>query len=694
MKPFARHKTFCLNLCLFFTLICGLTLQASAQERIPDLKSLGDKKMILTQRDRVRAPELTNERGWLNTDRPLTLANLRGKFVLLDFWTYGCINCIHIIPDLKKLEAKYPNNLVVIGVHSAKFENEKEIDNIRRIILRYEIEHPVVNDADFNIWNAYTVNAWPTQMLITPDGYVLGKVVGEGNYATLDETLTALIAEYRKRGALDDRPLKLALEKAKTAPLPLAFPGKIFADEKGKRLFIADSNHNRIVATDLDGKLLYTIGTGAKGRTDGAFDKATFHRPQGIALSADGNTLYIADTENHLLRAVDLKARTVSTIAGTGEQLRQRFLEGAARETNLSSPWDVLLEGDSLYIAMAGPHQIWRMDLTTNRLSLFAGSPQWREARADGARLESAFAQPSGLASDGKILYVADSESNIVRAVDLAPEDGEVTTLAGGDLFEFGDREGEGDAVRFQHPLGVVFHAGAVFIADTYNHKIKRLDPQTRRVETFAGTGKPGQLEGTKASFHEPGGLSIAGGKLYIADTNNHAIRTLDLRTKQIATLGIKNLRAPETAITESAATEATTAPNADEILLAPQLLRANGESAFSINVRLPEGYHLNELAPHRLDAIVTKGAERVAFAGGKTTFKLTTKDLRLPVQLPLMTKAAGAGEVRVALTLYYCRTDNTGACRIKTLRWRVPVDLKTNTNAAKEVRLAGEIKL
>jgi DNA-binding beta-propeller fold protein YncE len=391
---------------------------------------------------------------------------------------------------------------------------------------------------------------------------------------------------------------------------------------------------------------------------------------------------------------VDLKARTVNTIAGTGEQLRQRFLEGAARETNLSSPWDVLLEGNSLFIAMAGPHQIWRMDLTTNRVSLFAGSPQWREARADGARLESAFAQPSGLASDGKTLYVADSESNIIRAVDLAPAEGEVVTLAGGDLFEFGDRDGAGDRARLQHPLGVVFHNGAIFIADTYNHKIKRLDPQTRAVETFAGTGKPGQLEGAQSSFHEPGGLSIANGKLYIADTNNHAIRILDTRTKQVSTLAIKNLRAPETAIIAAAENDMPVAPNKDEIALAPQVLNTNSESAFLINVRLPEGYHLNELAPHRLDAIITKGAERLTFAGNKPTFKLTTKDLHLPVQLPLTTKATGAGEVRVALTLYYCRTDNTGACRIKTLRWRVPLDVKTNAGAGKQVQLAGEIKL
>ncbi|HEY0375803.1 MAG TPA: thioredoxin-like domain-containing protein, partial [Pyrinomonadaceae bacterium] len=116
----------------------------------------GDLKvMAIPQEGRVRAPELTGARGWLNTDKPLSLAALKGKVVLLDFWTYGCINCIHIIPDLKKLEAKYANQLVVIGIHSAKFQNEKETENIRRIILRYEIEHPVYNDSEYAVWQSY-----------------------------------------------------------------------------------------------------------------------------------------------------------------------------------------------------------------------------------------------------------------------------------------------------------------------------------------------------------------------------------------------------------------------------------------------------------------------------------------------------------------------------------------------------------
>src|SRR2546423_11241107 len=221
---------------------------------------------------KIHAPELTGGRSWLNTDKPLSLAALKGKVVLLDFWTYGCINCMHIIPDLKKLEKKYPNELVVIGVHSAKFENEKDTENIRRTVLRYEIEHPIVNDADFKIWNAYAVDAWPTRYLIAPACYIIGKLSGEGGYETLDKAIAGSIAEYRQRGELNEAPLKLVLERAKVGDLPLAFPGKIIADEKNNRLFIADSDHNRIVVAKLDGTLVDVIGNGAHGMVSGSFE--------------------------------------------------------------------------------------------------------------------------------------------------------------------------------------------------------------------------------------------------------------------------------------------------------------------------------------------------------------------------------------------------------------------------------------
>src|SRR5215213_5530172 len=636
--------------------------------------------MSAQERTRVRAPEIQGGSGWLNTDKPLSIAALKGKVVLLDFWTYGCINCIHIIPDLKKLEAKYANQLVVIGVHSAKFQNEKETENIRRIILRYEIEHPVYNDSEYAVWQSYGVRAWPTQVLIDPAGYVIGGVSGEGNYDVIDQTIAKVIDEFRKKGGLNEDPLKLVLERAKVGELPLAFPGKILADANSDRLFIADSNHNRIVVTKLDGTLADTIGTGEAGAADGAFDKATFYRPQGMALS--GDNLYVADTENHLIRRVDLKSRTVETVAGTGQQSREHFKSGPARSVALSSPWDLQLVGRVLYIAMAGPHQIWKMDLDKNEVSTFAGSG--REARLDGPLSQAGFAQPSGIASDGKTLYVADSESNIIRAIDIAA--GTVKTLVGGDLFEFGDVDGTGDDVRLQHPLGLLSVGDKLLIADTYNHKIKELDPKREKVTSLFGTGKPGQADGSSASFYEPGGLTLAHDKLYVADTNNHAIRLVDLKTKQTSTLRINGLTPPARNVQ---ALETAVGPNAEEIKVPAQRLRAGTGASLQINVELPAGYHLNPMAPQRYKISVD---EAKSLAIDEKAALGATKDLKLPLRVPLNTTAVGPATIRAQVTLFYCREDNTGTCRIKTLVWQVPVEVTNDANAPAEVKLQGKL--
>jgi DNA-binding beta-propeller fold protein YncE len=510
----------------------------------------------------VRAPELAGAVAWLNVGAPLTLKALRGKVVLLDFWTYGCINCVHVLPDLKRLEAKYANELVVIGVHSAKFPNEKVTENLRRIVQRYDIHHPVANDAEMSIWRAYTVRAWPTQVLIDPSGYIVGAASGEGHGEQFDRAIAAVIQVFDERGELDRRPLDQFLhhQSQKDAASAatgdsdgqLMFPGKLLADERGGRLFVADSNHHRVLICALPDRggaseaiaqsgaaglrVLDAIGAGEPGSDNGAFDRATFRTPQGLALSADGATLYVADTGNHLIRAIDLNARTVATAAGTGQQARGPSDGGAASSTSISSPWDLVPHGPLLFIAMAGTHQIWMLDTMRGLIWPYAGSG--REARADGTVDDAAFAQPSGLTIADGTMFVADSESNIIRAIELPPVN-RVTTLAGGDLFDFGDKDGEGDAVRLQHPLGIAHHGGSIYIADTYNHRIKRLDPRTRRVSTFAGTGRPGHQDGAagKAQFYEPAGLTVVGDQLYVADTNNHAIRAIHLRTGEVRTL-------------------------------------------------------------------------------------------------------------------------------------------------------------
>ena len=637
--------------------------------------------MSQQERIKVRAPEITGGSGWLNTDRPLSLAALKGKVVLLDFWTYGCINCMHIIPDLKRLEAKYPNELVVIGVHSAKFKNEKETENIRRIILRYEIEHPVYNDSEFSVWQSYGVRAWPTQVLIDPAGYAIGVVSGEGNYEVIDQAIAKSVAEFRKRGELNEEPLKLVLERAKVGDLPLAFPGKVLADARGDRLFIADSNHNRIVVTKLDGTLVETIGNGDRSAVDGSFDKASFYWPQGMAL--DGDNLYVADTENHLIRKINLKTRTVETIAGTGRQSTEYFKEGPAKSVGLNSPWDLQLVGRTLYIAMAGPHQIWKLELDKDLVSTFAGSG--REARLDGSLLQAGFAQPSGITTDGKSLFVADSESNIIRAIDLAS--GQVKTLVGGDLFEFGDVDATGDDVRLQHPLGLINVGDKVLIADTYNHKIKELDPKRQRVSTLFGTGKPGQADGTSPSFYEPGGLSVANGKLYVADTNNHAVRVIDLKTREAKTLRISGLMPPRT----PEVSDTNALPNAEELTVAAQKVRAHADATLEINVDLPSGYHLNTAAPQRYSVTVDNAK---AIGIDEKNARRSEKNLTLPIRVPLRVLEAGSAKVRAQATLFYCREDNTGTCRIKTLVWNVPVEVVNDANAPAEIKLNGKLAI
>lgn len=670
------------QLCIRF--VC-IALLAAASTTLLDSTSAGNRgETNATQsQPRRRAPELTGGKGWLNTDKPLSLAGLKGKIVLLDFWTYGCINCLHIIPDLEKLEKKYANQLVIIGVHSGKYENEKDTDNIRRVIVRYDINHPVYNDADFAVWRAYNVNAWPTRVLIDPAGYIVGYVPGEGNYEPIDQAINQVATDFRARGELNEQPLSLALERARVGDLPLAFPGKVLADGKTNRLFIADSSHNRIVVTSLDGSFIEAIGTGKAAAIDGPSASASFYRPQGLAF--DGDFLYVADTDNHLIRRIDLKAHSVETIAGTGRQARGLSSSGPARSTELNSPWDLQLVGRNLYIAMAGPHQIWKLDLDQRVVGVFAG--EGREGRRDGLLSEARFSQPSGITSDGKVLYTADSEANVIREID--PGKGEVRTLVGANLFEFGDQDGYGDEVRLQHPLGVLWFGNKILIADTYNHKIKELDPRKRTVRTLLGNGKPGQKDGSSSSFFEPAGLSIANGRLYVADANNHAIRVVDLATKETSTLRIEGLQPP--AATVSDATDSW-GPNAEEIKIAPQRLRAGIDGTLVIKVELPAGYHLNSAAPQRFRVGFEAMTEALTLE--PRTSRGFGRDLRFPARVPLKATTKGAAKLLVQLTLFYCREDNTGTCRIKTLLVRAPVEVTDAPDAPQEIEVHARVEI
>ena len=484
---------------------------------------------------KMNAPDFPSSVQWLNTPRPLTLEDFKGKLLLLDFWTYCRISCMQVITALRRLESRYPTELAVVGVHSAKFNEERATDNIRMAIVRYGVSHPVVNDASMEIWRSYAVHAWPTLLFVDPTGKVIGRIEGELTLEQGVQLVDEMLAKFREDGTL--HPGRAVFEEEPSPLSILRFPGKIVADAETERLFIADSGHHRVLVTDLEGTVQTIIGSGEEGLVDGVLEGARFAGPQGMAVA--GDALYVADTENHAIRYVDLEAGVVETIAGTGRAGAGRVEGGQALEVDLRSPWDLTLVGRSLYVAMAGSHQIWTLDLDTHVMQAAVGTGA--EGIIDGPPEEAALAQPSGITADeDDVLYFADSETSSIRSADLVSAH-HVATLVGEGLFDFGDQDGDGARAKLQHPLGVDYADGFVYVADTYNHKIKRIGAETRIVATLAGSGSAGLEDGTltQASFYEPGGLSVAEGLVYVADTNNHAVRVIDLGEGRVRTLRV-----------------------------------------------------------------------------------------------------------------------------------------------------------
>jgi sugar lactone lactonase YvrE/peroxiredoxin len=490
----------------------------------------------------VRAPDFRPDLDWINTGgRTLSLADFRGRVLLLDFWTYGCINCIHMIPELAEVERRFPEEVVVVGVHSGKYVNERVSENIARACQRLGVRHPVLNDRQFRTWREYAVNAWPTLVVVSPDGYVIGTQRGEVTADQLTPPLERAIDEARAKGTLRPSPEHFYVP-AELPPSPgvLRFPAKVHA-ATDKRIFVADTGYHRILEVVLDqererGRVERVIGSGDAGWEDGAASEARLRSPHGLALA--GETLYVADTENHLIRAVDLRTDTVATVAGTGAQARRRSPGGPAREASLNSPWDLVWKDGLLYVAMAGWHQIWRLHPDEARVEVWAGSGA--EELHDASLEMAAMAQPSGLTTDGKRAYFADPEASAIR---WAAEGEGTETLVGTGLFDFGDRDGVGDEVRLQHALGVAWWGKeqTLLVADTYNHRIKMVDPATREARSFAGTGEPGSGDGAAsvASFWEPGGLAISPDErhAFVADTNNHRLRVIDLAAGRVGTV-------------------------------------------------------------------------------------------------------------------------------------------------------------
>ncbi|OGW15672.1 MAG: hypothetical protein A3K09_01420, partial [Nitrospinae bacterium RIFCSPLOWO2_12_FULL_47_7] len=464
----------------------------------------------------IHAPPLkASHLPWFNVKTPLDLPDLKGKLVILDFWTFCCINCIHVIPTLKRIEEKFPKSVVVIGIHSPKFPGEKDTSNLQQAITRYEITHPVVQDAEFTIWKAYAIRAWPTLAFIGPNGHFLGQLPGEPNPEMLETTIEKLLEDCNRQGLLEGNAAKLLQPPQPPAKTELRFPGKVAYSATDKEFAVADSNHNQIITTDLAGKVTRRIGSGEIGRKDDGFSDAKFFRPQGLCYGE--GKIWVADTENHLVRKIDLAEKCVTTVAGTGRQ--GIFLEGRgspACKTALSSPWDISHAEGRLYFANAGTHQIGIIHLDTETVRNFAGSG--REGLVDGHRLAGAFAQPSGLSTGRGKLFLADSETSSIRSIELDGS-GQIKTYVGTGLFDFGDLDGRGTEAVLQHPLGVHYSNGVIYIADSYNHKIRALNLETEEVKTVPASVNIICNDESCTRLWEPAGVIAVDSHLYVSDT-------------------------------------------------------------------------------------------------------------------------------------------------------------------------------
>ncbi|XP_074015167.1 NHL repeat-containing protein 2 isoform X3 [Numenius arquata] len=615
------------------------------------------------------------------------------------------------------------DGLVIVGVHSAKFPNEKVLDNIKSAILRYNIVHPVVNDAEATLWHELEVSCWPTLVILGPRGNMLFSLVGEGHREKLFLFTSITLKFYKERGQIKDNSIGIKLYRDSLPPSPLLFPGKVTLDSSGERLVIADTGHHRILVTRKNGEILHTVGGPNSGRRDGRFSEAAFNSPQGIAIK--NNVIYVADTENHLIRKIDLELEMVTTVAGIGIQGVDK--EGGAKgeEQPISSPWDVVFgnsisgtqEDNILWIAMAGTHQVWALMLEGGKLPKgsdlkkgvclrFAGSGN-EENRNNAYPHKAGFAQPSGLSlapeEPWNCLFVADSESSTVRTISL--KDGAVKHLVGGErdplnLFAFGDVDGAGINAKLQHPLGVTWDKKRklLYVADSYNHKIKVVDPKMKNCATLAGTGEAGNVIGssfTQSTFNEPGGLCVEenGRLMYVADTNNHQIKVLDLETKILSMLPILNPEACDVPdnlpLQKDKIKNLPKLPKSAPNIQLPSLTVAPGQTIqFLLKLTLPPDSKLNEEAPNSW--FITAEDNNTWLLQGQCPsgeIKDVSCQTVIPFQLPGSCLSAEA-LLAVKACLYYCSTGSS-ACMMKGISFSQPLQIAgTNQGNLTQVEL------
>ena len=588
---------------------------------------------------------------WLNLSQNITPKDLRNRIILLDFWTYACVNCLQTVPEIAGLEEEFGDNLTVIGVHSGKFDNEKLLQSIKDAVIKYDIRHPVINDADLTIWQSFKVSAWPTLILLNPEGEVDKIYRGEGNIEKLRSDIKRLIKKFKY--SLNTGPLPITLEKNKITGHILQFPTKLeFASDvkyggvvQKPLIFIANSGDNNIIASSLRGEILFTIGSKEKGFRDGTIESAAFNAPRGLLYK--DQILYIADTGNHALRKVDFNSGNVSTVAGSGARGFIIGDEAKAQDTDLASPWDLEFFPDknNIIIANAGTHQLLKYDLKKDTISPFAGNGI--ENIIDGIYPENSLAQPSGLSSFNQKLYFVDAETSSLRVADVK---GNVQSLIGSGLFKFGYKNGTKDQALMQHPLGVLADDTGIYVADSYNHVIRKYNLSSEKIEDYSGLKiKGSQIETLKnTAYNEPEDIISILTKFYIADTNNHRIVVIDRNNDKASILNVMPpLKLPKGGLLEYL-------PNLEKI--PSQIVKSN--TPITLSMPLKEGWKINELGPSFFNLVEITGNNQANLIKHYDWKEIKSSQINLP-------KLSSKNEYYLQGTVYYCKDAVNALCLV-----------------------------
>jgi thiol-disulfide isomerase/thioredoxin len=579
---------------------------------------------------------------WLNSQNEITLEDLKGRAILLHFWNRSCSPCIEALPAIKKLENDLGSKLTVIGVYSAKFENEKRSSVILNAILKHDINSLVINDIDLKLWNEFEVKAWPTFVLISPTGHEYERYEGIGELGEVTKDVRNMVSKYRYE--INRAPLPILPEKFSQIGNVLSFPSKLeYASDlkqgshKISALFVANSGQNSIVVSSLAGGILFKIGSGREGFADGNFSEAQFRAPQGTLFSKQ--KLYVVDTGNHALRVIDFETKQVSTLIGNGEKGGIISGEIDADEIGLASPTDLEFfpNRNKIIISNSGTHQILSYDLESGKITPLAGSG--KKGSKDGKYPNNSLSQTSDMVVSRKKIYFLDALTSSLRVLD---GEGDVKTLVTSGL---------------QNPLALTTDGIRLYIADSFNNRIKKYHIANKKLTTLIG-GQAGDSVGRTTHFDSPEGIIRVMNRIYIADANNNRIVVLNSSklTSEILDV-IPPLKLPKEGFLEYL-------PN----LQKSDLISVSPNKNIALNINLNKGWKINEDGPSFINLLELIGDDEANLITSFDWYFVKKKKVTLP-------KLSKGEDYLLQGSIYYCEDKKNALCFVKSYEQEITAD-------------------